>query len=81
MTDTVEAFRQGASALRNARDWAKETRDKLIVAANDRVVDLMIKKRLLQSQNVERLLPLKRMVKTLEFSAAELQSLCNRIRL
>lgn len=37
MTDTVEAFRQGASALRNARDWAKETRHKLIVAANDRV--------------------------------------------
>ncbi|KAI1909470.1 hypothetical protein LOZ65_006519 [Ophidiomyces ophidiicola] len=36
LTDTSEAFRQGASAYRNGRDWAKETRDTLIRAANQR---------------------------------------------
>ena len=34
MTDTTDTFRQGASALRNARDWAKEKRGELIIAAN-----------------------------------------------
>lgn len=34
MTDTPETFRQGASALRNARDWAQEKRKELIAAAN-----------------------------------------------
>ena len=34
MTDTTDTFRQGASALRNARDWAKEKRGELITAAN-----------------------------------------------
>ncbi|QSS61694.1 hypothetical protein I7I51_03871 [Histoplasma capsulatum] len=36
LTDTSEAFRQGASAYRNGRDWAKETRDELIRAANEK---------------------------------------------
>lgn len=34
MTDTPDTFRQGASALRNARDWAQEKRKELIAAAN-----------------------------------------------
>lgn len=32
MTDNPDTFRQGASALRNARDWAKEKREELINA-------------------------------------------------
>lgn len=34
VTDIPESFRQGAAALRNARDWAKERRDELIAAVN-----------------------------------------------
>ena len=34
MTGNSEAFRQGASALRNAMDWAKEKREELMIAAN-----------------------------------------------
>lgn len=34
MTGNPDAFRQGASALRNARDWAKEKREDFIIAAN-----------------------------------------------
>ena len=34
MTGNPDAFRQGASALRNARDWAREKREELIAAAN-----------------------------------------------
>ncbi len=34
MTGNPDTFRQGASALRNARDWAKEKREELITAAN-----------------------------------------------
>ncbi|CZS98380.1 uncharacterized protein RAG0_07158 [Rhynchosporium agropyri] len=30
MSDTVETFREGASALRNARDWAMEQREQVI---------------------------------------------------
>lgn len=40
LTDTPESFRRGASAFRNARDWAKEQRDKLIAAANSRVTHM-----------------------------------------
>ncbi len=40
MTDIPETFRQGASALRNARDWAKEKREELIIAANGKVPDM-----------------------------------------
>ncbi|KAF3482660.1 uncharacterized protein GIQ15_01984 [Arthroderma uncinatum] len=36
MTDNRDTFRKGASAYRNARDWAKEQRDELIKAANER---------------------------------------------
>lgn len=35
--DTPDAFRQGAAAYRNARDWAKEKRDQFIEAANERI--------------------------------------------
>ncbi|QSS53757.1 hypothetical protein I7I53_01118 [Histoplasma capsulatum var. duboisii H88] len=36
LTGDLETFRQGASAYRNARDWAKEKRDEFIRAANER---------------------------------------------
>ncbi|KAM5437012.1 hypothetical protein MferCBS31731_005667 [Microsporum ferrugineum] len=36
MTGDLETFRKGATAYRNARDWAKEQRDKFINAANER---------------------------------------------
>ena len=39
MTGNPEAFRQGASALRNARDWAKEKREELMIAANGKAPD------------------------------------------
>ena len=39
MTRNVETFRQGATAYRNARDWAKEKRDEFIDAANETVAD------------------------------------------
>ena len=39
MTDTVETFREGVGAFRNARDWTKEQRDKLITAANTRALE------------------------------------------
>jgi len=39
MTGNRETFRQGATAYRNARDWAKEQRDKVIKRANDRAND------------------------------------------
>lgn len=39
MTSDFETFRQGATAYRNARDWAKEQRDEAIRRANGRVGD------------------------------------------
>ncbi len=39
MTGNPDTFRQGASALRNARDWAKEKREELMIAANGKVPD------------------------------------------
>ena len=36
MTEDPDTFRQGASALRNARDWAQEKRKELIAMANGR---------------------------------------------
>lgn len=36
MTGNADAFRQGATALRNAREWAKEKREELIFAANSK---------------------------------------------
>lgn len=39
MTRSPDTFRQGASALRNARDWAQEKREELIAAANDKGVN------------------------------------------
>ncbi|KMP10245.1 hypothetical protein CIRG_09926 [Coccidioides immitis RMSCC 2394] len=37
MTSDLETFRLGASAYRNARDWAKEKRDQFIQVANERL--------------------------------------------
>lgn len=37
MIDSVDNFREGVAALRNAQDWAKEQRDKFIALANERV--------------------------------------------
>ncbi|MCJ1471342.1 hypothetical protein MMC07_009990 [Pseudocyphellaria aurata] len=34
MTKSLDEFRRGASTLRNARDWAKEKRHELVIAAN-----------------------------------------------
>ena len=42
MTGNLDTFRQGASAYRNARDWAKEQRDEAIRLANDRVNDSQV---------------------------------------
>lgn len=39
MTNAPDTFRQGAGALRNARDWAKEKREELITAANGKALD------------------------------------------
>lgn len=38
LTGSSEQFRQGASAFRNARDWAKEKRNMLIATANGRAI-------------------------------------------
>lgn len=40
LTGNVDTFRQGATAFRNARDWAKEQRDQFVVAANARAAQL-----------------------------------------
>ncbi|EFQ99615.1 hypothetical protein MGYG_02628 [Nannizzia gypsea CBS 118893] len=37
MTGNIETFRQGASAYRNACDWAKEQRERIIDTANERL--------------------------------------------
>ena len=39
VTSDPDTFRRGVSALRNARDWAKEQRRKLMAAANSKVPD------------------------------------------
>ena len=40
ITGTAERFREGISAFRNARDWAKEQRDDLIAVANSRIIGI-----------------------------------------
>jgi len=40
LTGFIEQFREGTSAFKNARDWAKEQRDGLVVAANGRVIGI-----------------------------------------
>ncbi|KAI2085718.1 hypothetical protein LOZ36_003809 [Ophidiomyces ophidiicola] len=57
LTDTPEAFRQGASAYRNARDWAKEKRDEFIRAANLRLFEACSSASLSQHQLVSDLTP------------------------
>ena len=42
MTGNAEAFRQGATAYRNARDWTKEQRDEAIKRANKRANDSQV---------------------------------------
>ncbi|ESZ90169.1 hypothetical protein SBOR_9443 [Sclerotinia borealis F-4128] len=42
MTGNVKAFRDGARAFRNARDWAKEQRDEAIRQANTRANDIKV---------------------------------------
>ena len=39
MTDTLDTFREGATALRNAREWAQEKRKDVIAAANGKLLD------------------------------------------
>ncbi len=38
ITGTAERFREGVTAFRNARDWAKEQRDRVIATANGSVM-------------------------------------------
>ena len=45
MTDTAERFREGAGALRNARDWTKEQRERLITIANTRFLEMQVNSR------------------------------------
>ncbi|KAI9731016.1 MAG: hypothetical protein M1834_005479 [Cirrosporium novae-zelandiae] len=40
LTSNPESFREGVSAFRNARDWAKEQRDRFIMAANSAAIDM-----------------------------------------
>ena len=40
MTGNPEAFRQGATAYRNARDWAKEKRDEMIEIVNQKATSV-----------------------------------------
>lgn len=41
LTGSYEQFRQGVSAFRNARDWARTQRDGLITAANGRATGML----------------------------------------
>lgn len=43
MTRNLDTLRQGATAYRNARDWAKEQRDEAIRRANERVNDSQVR--------------------------------------
>ncbi|KAF2805314.1 uncharacterized protein BDZ99DRAFT_541115 [Mytilinidion resinicola] len=43
ITGDPETFRQGATAYRNARDWAKEQRDEAIQQANERANPVQVK--------------------------------------
>ncbi|RKL09692.1 hypothetical protein BFJ70_g16629 [Fusarium oxysporum] len=40
LTSDLETFRQGATAYRNGRDWAKNQRDEAIAEANGKVADI-----------------------------------------
>ena len=54
LTDTIDTFRQGATAFRNGRDLAKEWRDEFIIAANERVGSLNAEPSTLESSNYSR---------------------------
>ncbi|KAF5649192.1 hypothetical protein F52700_716 [Fusarium sp. NRRL 52700] len=42
LTSDLETFRQGATAYRNGRDWAKKKRDEAIAEANKKVADIEV---------------------------------------
>ncbi|SCO54111.1 uncharacterized protein FFNC_15339 [Fusarium fujikuroi] len=42
LTSDLETFRQGATAYRNGRDWAKKQRDEAIAEANKKVADIEV---------------------------------------
>lgn len=44
INDTAGSFRQGVTAYRNARDWAKEQRDEAIKRSNEKVKDRQIER-------------------------------------
>lgn len=54
MTGNLETFRQGVTAYRNARDWAKEKRDGFIEAANGRILATFTDSPSLESSGHER---------------------------
>ncbi|KAJ4180947.1 hypothetical protein NW759_017218, partial [Fusarium solani] len=45
LTSDLETFRQGATAFRNGRDWAKQRRDEIIAQANEKVCGLRVPKK------------------------------------
>ena len=51
MTDIPDTFREGACAIRNARDWAKEKWDELIATANGKVLDVEHSELVLSTQS------------------------------
>jgi hypothetical protein len=54
LTDTIDTFRQGATAFRNGRDLAKEWRDEVIIAANERVGAQNVEPSTVESSNYSR---------------------------
>jgi hypothetical protein len=54
LSDDPDAYRQGAAALRNARELAKEWRDQFISAANERARSMNAKESTLSSSNYSR---------------------------
>ena len=53
MTSDPSTFRQGATAYRNARDWAKEKRDGFIEAANGKMPDIYTESQSLELSGYE----------------------------
>ena len=51
LTGSIGQFREGTSAFRNARDWAKAQREELIAAANSRVTDMPTEASTLESSS------------------------------
>ena len=51
MTDSADSFRQGAAAYRNARDWVKEQRNRLIQDANDKAQSMSMQTVSIETSN------------------------------